>query len=435
MRVGHKQMVDEIVFLDRRCLLATAATTLCAVVGQWLRLDVASVRQGHHHVLRRDQILDAEVLRMSDDLRATLVAELRLDRGQLIANDFGNALGAIEDVHQIGNALKQLAVIGHDLVALETGQALQTQLKDSLSLRIGEQVALLRQAELDTKPVRARRIHGRTSQHFANRHRGPQTPHQATLGISRRWRGLDQGNDFIDVIERNRQTFLSVRLLARLAQFEDGTTCHDFTTVRKEAHQHLLQVQEARLAIDQCHHVHAEGILELRLLVQIVQHHFRNDVALELNHHAHAGFVRLILNVRNAFDLLFVDQLGNLFEQGALVHLIRQLVDDDRLLVALFQIFDVRASAHHHTAAASVVAIAHTGNAVDEAGGREVRRRNDVDQLINRHFRIGQQRQTAIDHFIEVVRRDIGRHADRDTRRAVNQQVRDLRRHDQRFLL
>ena len=125
VRVGDEQVVDEIVFLDLRRLLAAAAAPLRAVVGERLRLDVAGMRQRHHHVGRRDEILDAEVLRVQDDLGTALVAELRADRGEFLADDLGDALGARQDVHQVGDGFQQIGEVGDDLVAFETGQALQ----------------------------------------------------------------------------------------------------------------------------------------------------------------------------------------------------------------------------------------------------------------------------------------------------------------------
>ena len=222
--------------------------------------------------------------------------------------------------------------------------------------------------------------------------------------------------------------------VTRLAQFKDGTTRHHFAAVRQEAFEHLLQVQQARLAVDQRHHVHAEGVLQLRHLVQIVQDDVGDLATLELNHDPHTGLIRLIADFRNAFNLLFVDQLGNLLEQGALIHLIRQLVDDDRLAVAGFiQIFEMGLGTHHHTTAAGTVTVAHTGNAIDNAGGREIRCRHDVNQLINGQIRVVEQGQTGCHDFREVMRRNIGRHAHGDPRRTVNEQVRDTRRQNQWF--
>ena len=50
MRVGDEELVDPVVFLGRRGLLAAAAALLRAVFAQRLALDVAAVRQRHDHV-------------------------------------------------------------------------------------------------------------------------------------------------------------------------------------------------------------------------------------------------------------------------------------------------------------------------------------------------------------------------------------------------
>ena len=188
-----------------------------------------------------------------------------------------------------------------------------------------------------------------------------------------------------------------------------------------------LQVAQPRLAVDQRHHVDAEGVLQLRLLVQVVQHHLGHFAALELDHHAHAGLVALVLDVADALDLLLVDELGDALEQRLLVHLVRDLVDDDRLALAAVDVLEVALGAHHHLAAPGAVALAHAGQAVDDAGGREVGRRDDLHQLVDRRRRVLQQVQAGVDDLVEVVRRDVGGHADRDAGRAVDQQVRQPR--------
>jgi hypothetical protein len=69
---------------------------------------------------------------------------------------------------------------------------------------------------------------------------------------------------------------------------------------------------------------------------------------------------------------------------------------------------------HHDAAAAGAVAVLHAIDAVDDAGGGKVGRRNDLHQFVDRGFGVPQQVQAGIDHFIEVVRRDVGGHADRN---------------------
>ena len=176
--------------------------------------------------------------------------------------------------------------------------------------------------------------------------------------------------------------------------------------------------------------------MQLRLLVQAVEDDLGHLAALQLDDHAHAGLVRLVAQVGNALDALLVNELADFLEQRTLVNLIGQFVDDDRLSVgAALDRLKVRLGAHHHAPAAGTVALVHTADAVNDPGGREIRCGNNLDQLIDAHLRVTHQRQTGIDNFVQVVRRDVRRHPDGDARRTVDQEVRNTRRQDQRFLL
>ncbi len=110
--------------------------------------------------------------------------------------------------------------------------------------------------------------------------------------------------------------------LARLAQVEHRAACHHFAAVFQKHLDQVFQVAQAGLTIDQRHHVDAEGVLQLRLFVQIVQDHLGHFTALELDHQTHARLVGLILDVADALDLLFVNQFGNALLQRLLVHLV-----------------------------------------------------------------------------------------------------------------
>ncbi len=213
----------------------------------------------------------------------------------------------------------------------------------------------------------------------------------------------------------------------RLAQLERRAPRDDLAPMRDERVDQLLEVEDARLAVDQRHHVHMEGVLQLRHLVEVVQHHLRDLAALQLDHHAHAGLVGLIAQIRDALEALVGDQLGELLEQRLLVHLVGQLVDDDRLAVALADLLEVGARAHHDAAAAGAVALVRAGDAIDDSRGRKVRRRHQLDDFLDGAARIGEHMQRRIDHFVQVVRRDIGGHAHRDAGGAVDQQVRHPR--------
>ncbi|MCY1525282.1 hypothetical protein D9M68_602560 [compost metagenome] len=104
------------------------------------------------------------------------------------------------------------------------------------------------------------------------------------------------------------------------------------------------------------------------------------------------------------------------------------------MAVALFHVFEVGLGAHDDAAAARTVALAHAGHAVNDAARGEIRRWDELHELIDRARRIAQAVQAAVDHFLQVVGRNIGSHAHRDARAAVDQQVGQARRQQQRFL-
>lgn len=62
---------------------------------------------------------------------------------------------------------------------------------------------------------------------------------------------LDQLDHRIDVRQGDRLAFQDVPALAGLAQLVDGTPGHHFAAVADEHFEHVLQVQRARLAVDQ----------------------------------------------------------------------------------------------------------------------------------------------------------------------------------------
>src|SRR5690606_36270090 len=107
-----------------------------------------------------------------------------------------------------------------------------------------------------------------------------------------------------------------------------------------------------------------------------------------------------------------------------LVDLVAQLMDQDLLAATdLVDVLDGAARPHIDAATAGLVDFNDTGTAVDDTGGGEIGARDVLHQLLDGHVRVGDQRQATVDHFGQVVRRNVGRHADGDTTGAVDQQV------------
>src|SRR5690606_7804989 len=213
--------------------------------------------------------------------------------------------------------------------------------------------------------------------------------------------------------------------LAGFAQFVDGPAGHYLAAVTDEGVKQLLQIENARLPVEQAHHVDAEHVLHLGLGVQVVEDDLGHLATTQLDDHTHAVLVGLVAQLADALELLFLDQLGNTLDQLGLVNLVGQLVDDDLLAAPdLVDILDFAAGPDIDTTPAGLVGLDDSRTAIDDAGGGEVRARYVFHQLVDGDIRIGDDRQTAIDHLGQVVRRNIGRHAHGDTTGAVDQQVR-----------
>ena len=262
-------------------------------------------------------------------------------------------------------------------------------------------------------------------------------PVAAHQGLARRAgvrRGPDQADHLVDVGDRDGEADLNVGGGARLGEPELRAPGHDLLAEVDEGGQEVLEIEHLRPAAVQRDHVGAEGGLQLAEPVELVQHHVRDGVALQLDHDAHAVAVGFVAHLGDALDALVAHRFGDLLLQGRLVDLVGDLVDDQRRAVAAdFLGDDLRP--HHDRAAPGRVGGADAGAAQDGAAGREVRPRHDRHQLLEVDLGPVHHGQRRVDHLAEVVRRDVGRHADRDAAGAVDEQVRIACRQDDRLLL
>ncbi len=242
--------------------------------------------------------------------------------GQLVVNHPHQAVGIVEDIQQIINAFDQLTVLINNLVLLQPGDLVQAQVENGLRLDFRQPVHLTVKTKPGFQPIRTRCGCTRALQQISHNTRRPLAAYQFSPRFGAAGRGFDQRDDFVDIGQRYRQAFQHMRPLARLAQQEHGAARYDITAMTDKGFEDLFKIQQAWLAIDQRDHIDTEHALHLGLLVQVVEHHLGHFVALEFDHHAHAVLVRLVAQVGDTFDLLVLDQLGNLFQQSRLVDLV-----------------------------------------------------------------------------------------------------------------
>ena len=90
---------------------------------------------------------------------------------------------------------------------------------------------------------------------------------------------------------------------------------------------------------------------------------------------------------------------------------------------------------HEHRAAPGEIGLARAAATDDQAAGREIGGLHDVDQGFDRHMRIVHIGKAGVDHIAEIMRRNIGRHADGDTAGAIDQEIGETRGQNHRLAL
>ena len=225
-----------------------------------------------------------------------------------------------------------------------------------------------------------------------------------------------------------------VRPVARLAEQELRPPADHFLAEGDERRQHVLQVHRLGAAAVQRHEVRAEGRLQRREAVELVQDDVGHRLALQFDDDAHAVPVALVADVGDPLHALVAHHLGDLLDHRRLVHLIGNLGDDQRLALLAHRLGG-HPPAHHDRAAAGEVGRADAGAAEDDAAGREIGTGHDLHQSLDVDAGIVDHRRRRVDHFAEVMRRDVGRHADGDAAGAVDEKVREARRQNHRLLL
>ena len=134
MGVGDEEVAHDVLFARRHADEALAAAALLPVRLERRALDVARVRRGDDDVLVGDEVFDAEVAGLLDEVGAALVAVLRPDRAQLVEDDGHHQLVARQNGAQLLDELHQLGELVDDLLPLEARQALELHVEDRLRL-------------------------------------------------------------------------------------------------------------------------------------------------------------------------------------------------------------------------------------------------------------------------------------------------------------
>ena len=235
-------------------------------------------------------------------------------------------------------------------------------------------------------------------------------------------------DDRVEVVEGDLVAEQDVFALAGLVEEEGGAAADYVDAVVDEGVDGLVEGKLLGLAVVDGQEDHGEAFLHLGVLVELVEDDFVLRAALEFDDDAHAVAVGLIADVGDVVDDFFVDELGDALDEVGLVDLVGDLGDDDGLASA-GDLLEAALGAHHEAAATGLVGLGDVGAAVDEAAGGEV---GTLD-VLEGDFEVGagfgllalEEGDGGVEGFGEVVRRDVGRHADGDAGAAVDDEVGD----------
>src|SRR5262249_32211211 len=156
-----------------------------------------------------------------------------------------------------------------------------------------------------------------------------ETSHQLVAGDLRVGGPADDADHQVQLLHGLAQAGQDVGALFGPREVVAGAPGDNLAAEADERLQHLLEVHDLRAAVDQRQHDDAERGLHLGVFVELVEQDLRDLAATQLQHDANALTVGLVADVRDALDLLLARELGDLLDQRGLVHLVRQLGDDD----------------------------------------------------------------------------------------------------------
>ena len=365
-RVVHRGRIDvfhKVRIASARSLAAHAATGLCPELGQRRTLDISHVTDGDNHLVVSIKIFRIEFFARIYDFRTPFVAELLFNLNQFVLDYFHAKVFITQYLFEIFDLFQQFIVFVTQLLLHQVRQLTQTHLYDGFGLYLVQ---------------------------F-------ETVHQTFDGGLRILGTANNMHDFVDVITRNNQTLQNMGTFFRLAQIILRPTDNHIVTMVHKVRDAILQRQQLGTPLHQRYAIHAEAGLQRSHLEQFVQYDICVGVAFHIHHDTHAFTVGFVIGIADAFNLLVVYQIGNLFNQLRFVYPVRNLRNDN-LIVILSRLY-LSTGTHNHTSAPRLVGIAYALHTVNKATGRKIRSLDILHQSVDVNIPIVYISHTSINDF------------------------------------
>ena len=387
-------MVDHVVLAQLGALDAFTTAVLGAVFVGFGAFDEAGMGDRYDDVLFGDQVFDVHLARIRQDAGTAFVAVLFDDFVKFVAHDLTLAFRLGEDVVVIGDLALQFLVFVENLLPFEGGETAQLHREDRVRLHV-----------IDVQQVL-----------------------QAFTGGVHVLGGTDEGDDLVDHVEGFEIALQDVIAFFSLTLQIPGTTFDDVKLMGDPVADERVQAERARHTVDQGEHIGTESLLELGMLVQVVEHDLGDRVTLEHEHQTLAGTAGgFVAHVGDALDFAVTHRFADGDDQTVRVDLIGQLGNHQAHTPVDF--LRVDHGTHGDQATAGAVRLFDALVAENSRSGREVRPLDAFDERVEQFFaarvRMVERPMYTVSHFAQVVRRDVGGHADGDAGGTVDQQVRE----------
>ena len=157
-----------------------------------------------------------------------------------------------------------------------------------------------------------------------------------------------------------------------LAQPQLGAPLDDVDLVADPVVNETVDRQGTRHPVHQRQHIRRKRVLQLRALIEVIQHHLRHRVALEHNHDARTRTAgSFVADIRDPRQSPVLDQLGNLNDQVVGVDLIGQL--GRHQAGSPVQLLDIHHGALHDRAAPTPIGFLYPAPPQNRCSRREIR--------------------------------------------------------------
>ena len=346
---------DTVFFLGRGTDNSLAAALLHPIYGRIHSLDVSIFGQSDNRLLVRDDIFLFKLTDSSlDDLRPTLIAELVPYFDQFALYQPENFRPMLQKILQVSDQFQFLFKFILDFLPFESGEGLQAHFKNSGRLSL------------------------RKTEFF----------HQIHVRLLFRRGLLDSFDNGIDMVESRLQSLKNMGPILGFLKLILRSSSHDRLTVLDIVFKNRLEIQHLRIhPIHQRQHIHIEILLQVRHGIKRVQDLLRIRVLLQLDDDPYALLIRFVPQIFDSDNLLFLDQIRDLHDQGGLIRLIGHFRHDD-LETPCFRFDDIDPRPRDDRALSGRISMMNIAAVVHDATGRKIRTLDEAHKLIDGRIRL-----------------------------------------------